>query len=50
MLSSIKVDNNVKPKDWGTYSLDMCIIEALNNFQMTKDNKQRIKYINPSWR
>jgi hypothetical protein len=45
MLSSIKVDNNVKPKDWGTYSLDMCIIEALNNFQMTKDNKQRIKYI-----
>lgn len=23
----------------------MCIIEALNNFQMTKDNKQRIKYI-----
>ena len=45
MLSSIKVDNNVKPKDWGTYSLDMCIIEALNNFQMTKDSKQRIKYI-----
>jgi Na+/proline symporter/signal transduction histidine kinase len=45
MLSSIKVDNNVKPKDWGTYSLNTCIIEALNNFQMTQDNKERVKYI-----
>nr|WP_272906011.1 ATP-binding protein [Candidatus Bandiella numerosa] len=45
MLSSIKVDNNVKPKDWGTYSLNACITEALNNFQITKDNKERVKYV-----
>jgi len=45
MLSSIKADNNVKPKDWGSYSMIACINEALNNFQMTKEQRNRVTYI-----
>ena len=45
MLSSIKVDNNIKPKDWGNYSMTVCINEALNNFQMTKEQRERVAYI-----
>ena len=45
MLSSIKVDNNIKPKDWGNYSMTAWINEALNNFQMTKEQTERVAYI-----
>ena len=45
MLSSIKVDNNAKPKDWGSYSMIACINEALNTFQMTKEQRDRVAYI-----
>ena len=36
MLSSIKVDNNLKSKDWGRYSVLKCINESLNNKYLVK--------------
>ena len=45
MLSSINMNDSSKPRDWGEYSIITCINNVLSSYHITKEQKNRIFFI-----
>ena len=45
MLSSIKADDSIKPKDWGEYSIIKCVSDALDKYFMNEEQRKQVSIL-----